>query len=78
MVGRSTFRKIDMKLLNCPCENAKYCGTMIGSIKLHRVMYNSRFRDFIHSKKGLEYLLSHYDGKTELVAAINDTYKQLK
>lgn len=41
-------------------------------------MYNSRFRDFIHSKKGLEYLLSHYDGKTELVAAINDTYKQLK
>ena len=66
------------KLLRCPCENAKYCGTMIGSIKLHRLMYNNRFRDFIHSKKGLEYLLSHYDSKTELVTAINDTYKQLK
>ena len=66
-----------MKLLNCPCENAKYCGTMVGSIKLHRTMYNSRFRDFIHSKKGLEYLLSHYDGKTGVVTAINIAYAKL-
>ena len=41
-------------------------------------MYNSRFHAFIHSKKGLEYLLSHYDGKTELVAAISDAYEQLR
>lgn len=78
MVGRSSFRKIDMKLLNCPCENAKYCGTMVGSIKLHRLMYNSIFRDFIHSKKGLEHLLSNYDGKTEIVSAIKDAYIKLK
>ena len=41
-------------------------------------MYNSRFHAFIHSKKGLEYLLSHYDGKTELVLAIKDGYIKLK
>ena len=66
------------KLLHCPCENEKYCDTMIGSIKLHRLMYNSRFRDFIHSKKGLEHLLSNYDGKTEIVSAIKDAYIKLK
>ena len=66
------------KLLHCPCENVEYCGTMIQSIKLHRMMYNSRFRDFIHSRKGLEYLLSHFDGKTEVVEAIKDTYIKLK
>ena len=41
-------------------------------------MYNSRFHAFIHSKKGLEYLLSHYDGKTEVVDNIHDAYNQLK
>ena len=67
-----------MKLLNCPCENVKYCGTMVGSIKLHRTMYNSRFHDFIHGKEGLEYLLSNYDGKTEIVSAIKNAYVKLK
>lgn len=67
-----------MKLLHCPCENEKYCGTMIQSTKLHRLMYNTRFHDFIHSKKGLEYLISHFDSKTEIVAAIKDTYYKLK
>ena len=67
-----------MKLLHCPCENEKYCGTMVQSTKLHRTMYNSRFIDFIHSRKGLEYLLSHFDGKTEVVEAINTTYYKLK
>ena len=67
-----------MKLLHCPCENEKYCGTMVQSTKLHRTMYNNRFRDFIHSRKGLEYLLSHFDGKTEVVEAINTTYYKLK
>ena len=66
------------KLLHCPCENEKYCGTMVSSIKLHRTMYNSRFHDFIHSKKGLEYLLSHYDGKTTLVEAMHKAYNDLK
>lgn len=66
------------KLLRCPCENEKFCGTSVGSIKLHRVMYNSRFHAFIHSKEGLEYLLSHYDGKTEVVDNIHDAYNQLK
>ena len=60
------------------CPVAQYCGTMIQSTKLHRLMYNTRFHDFIHSKKGLEYLLSHYDGKTEVVEAINTTYYKLK
>ena len=41
-------------------------------------MYNSRFHDFIHSKKGLEHLLSNYDGKTEIVSAIKDAYIKLK
>lgn len=67
-----------MKLLHCPCENEKYCGTVVQSTKLHRTMYNSRFRDFIHSRKGLEYLLSHFGGKTEVVEAINTTYYKLK
>ena len=66
------------KLLHCPCENAKYCGTMIGSMKLHRIMYDSAFHEFIHSRKGLIYLLSHYDGKTEVVDNIHDAYNQLK
>lgn len=65
-------------LLSCPCENHKYCGTMVGSIKLHRIMYNSRFRDFIHSREGLQYLLSHFDGKTELVTAIKTAYMDLR
>ena len=67
-----------MKLLNCPCENAKYCGTMIGSMKLHRIMYDSAFHEFIHSRKGLMYLLSHYDGKAGIVEAITDSYVKLR
>ena len=66
------------KLLHCPCENEKFCGTMVSSIKLHRTMYNSRFHDFIHSKEGLDYLLSNFGGKTEIVSAIKDTYIKLK
>lgn len=41
-------------------------------------MYNSRFHAFIHSKKGLEYLLSNFGGKTEIVSAIKDAYIKLK
>jgi len=67
-----------MKLLNCPCENAAYCGTMISSMKLHNTMYRERFRSFIHSRKGLTYLLSNYDKKTEVLKAIKDAYIKLR
>ena len=67
-----------MKLLSCPCVNAKYCGTMVSSMKLHRIMYESRFHEFIHSRKGLKYLLTHYDGKADLVESIHDAYKGLR
>ena len=63
-----------MKLLSCPCENAKYCGTMISSMRLHNTMFNSRFRDFIHSRKGLHWLLANYSPNTNIVDAINDAY----
>ena len=66
------------KLLHCPCELSKECGTMIGSIKLHRLMYNAAFMKFIHSSKGLRYLLEHYDGKADLVESIHDAYEKLK
>ena len=66
------------KLLHCPCVNEKYCGTMIQSTKLHRVMYDSAFHKFIHSKKGLDYLLSNFGGKIEIVSAIKDAYIKLK
>ena len=66
-----------MKLLNCPCENAMYCGTMVGSIKLHRLMYNSRFRDFIHSYKGFKYLLTHYNSMS-VIEAIHKAYEDLR
>ena len=66
------------KLLHCPCVNAKYCGTMIQSTRLHRVMYDSAFHEFIHSKKGLDHLLSNYDSKTGVVDAINMAYKDLR
>ena len=66
------------KLLHCPCELSKECGTMIGSIKLHILMYNAAFKKFIHSPKGLRYLLEHYDGKADLVESIHDAYEKLK
>ena len=66
------------KLLHCPCSVAKYCGTAIQSTRLHRSIYNQKFHEFIHSKKGLDYLLSNYDGKTETVDAIHKTYKDLR
>ena len=66
------------KLLHCPCVNEKYCGTMVQSTKLHRMMYNAAFKKFIHSSKGLRYLLEHYDGKADLVESIHDAYEKLK
>ena len=66
------------KLLHCPCVNEKYCGTMIQSTKLHRVMYDSAFHKFIHSKKGLNHLIETFDGKTSVVKAIHQTYEDLR
>ena len=66
------------KLLHCPCVNEKYCGTMIQSTKLHRVMYDSAFHKFIHSKKGLDYLIETFDSKTNVVEAIHKAYKDLR
>ena len=66
------------KLLHCPCVNEKYCGTMIQSTKLHRVMYDSAFHKFIHSKKGLDHLLENFTGKTEIVSAIHQAYEDLR
>ena len=66
------------KLLHCPCENEKYCGTMIQSIKLHRVMYDSAFHKFIHSKEGLDHLIGTFDSKTNVVEAIHQAYEDLR
>ena len=66
------------KLLHCPCELSRECGTMIQESKLHEVLYSHKFHEFIHSKDGLNYLLSNFDGKTEIVAAINHAYQDLK
>ena len=66
------------KLLHCPCINEKYCGTVIQSTKLHRTMYNEAFHKFIHSRKGLLYLLSNYDGKADLIKSMQDAYHKLR
>ena len=41
-------------------------------------MYKEKFRSFIHSRKGLTYLLSNYDKKTEVLEAIKDAYIKLR
>jgi hypothetical protein len=66
------------KLLHCPCTNEQYCGTMVQSTKLHKIMYDAAFKEFIHSRKGLQHLLKHYDGKTTLVEAMHKAYNDLK
>lgn len=57
------------------CGVGRYCGTMVSSMKLHKAVMQKDYRKFIHSRKGLEYLIMKYPNSS-LLDALNLTYSE--